>query len=131
VGRRCATGGQRRAGPEISLRLRLSHGAGSQRILKEEEGQVTFNYKASEDQQWHTLTLAAPEFIRRFLQHSLPSGFQRVRHYGWLSAAAHTRWERILALLDWTVAPINSHSQASTALSSLRRPVALDGHTHP
>jgi len=78
---------------------------GSQRILKEEEGQVTFNYKASEDQQWHTLTLAAPEFIRRFLQHSLPSGFQRVRHYGWLSAAAHTRWERILALLDWTVAP--------------------------
>jgi len=76
---------------------------GSQRILKDEEGQVTFKYKDSEDQQWHTLALAALEFIRRFLQHVLPSGFQRVRYYGWLSAAAHIRWERILALLDWTM----------------------------
>lgn len=79
---------------------------GSQRLLKDEEGQVTFKYKGSEDQQWHTLTLAAREFIRRFLQHVLPKGFQRVRYYGWLSAAAHTRWERILVLLDWTVAAL-------------------------
>jgi hypothetical protein len=35
------------------------------------------------------------------LQHVLPKGFQRVRHYGWLSAASKTKWERILALLDW------------------------------
>jgi hypothetical protein len=76
---------------------------GSQRILKEEQGQISFKYKSSVDQQWHTLAVTAMEFIRRFLQHILPSGFQRVRYYGWLSAAAHARWERILALLDWTV----------------------------
>lgn len=76
---------------------------GSQRILKEEQGQVTFTYKDSEDQQWHALSLATLEFIRRFLQHVLPKGFQRVRYYGWLSPAAHARWGRILALLDWTV----------------------------
>ena len=74
---------------------------GSQRILQDEQGQITFNYKDSEDQSWHTLTVSAQEFIRRFLQHVLPKGFQRVRYYGWLSAAAKTRWERILALLDW------------------------------
>ena len=74
---------------------------GSQRILQDEAGQVTFKYKDSEQGQWHTLTLSAMEFIRRFLQHVLPRGFQRVRYYGWLSAAATTRWERILALLDW------------------------------
>ena len=76
---------------------------GSQRILKEDHGQITFKYKSSEDQQWHTLTLPAMEFIRRFLQHVLPQGFRRVRYYGWLSAAADSKWERILALLDWKV----------------------------
>lgn len=77
---------------------------GSQRIVKDEEGQVTFRYQDSADKQSRLLSLAALEFLRRFLQHILPKGFQRVRYYGWLSAAAHTQWERILALLDWTVA---------------------------
>ena len=31
------------------------------------------------------MTLDATEFIRRFLQHVLPAGFQKVRHYGFLS----------------------------------------------
>ena len=77
----------------------------SRRLLKEEEGQISFKYKSNKDQQWHTLTVTAMEFIRRFLQHILPSGFQRVRYYGWLAASAQTRWERILALLDWTTPP--------------------------
>ena len=46
-------------------------------------------------------TVSVFEFVRRFLQHVLPKGFQRVRHYGWRGAAAKTKWERILALLDW------------------------------
>ncbi len=46
-------------------------------------------------------TLSGPEFVRRFLQHVLPKGFQRVRHYGWLGAAAQAKRERIRALLDW------------------------------
>jgi hypothetical protein len=74
---------------------------GNQRILLDEAGQITFKYQESEDRTWRTLTLSAVEFIRRFLQHVLPGGFQRVRYYGWLSAAAKSRWERILALLDW------------------------------
>ena len=32
-----------------------------------------------------TMTLAADEFIRRFLLHVLPDGFQRIRHYGFLA----------------------------------------------
>ena len=47
------------------------------------------------------MRLAAERFLHRFLQHVLPRGFQRVRSFGWLSAAAKTKWERILALLDW------------------------------
>jgi hypothetical protein len=74
---------------------------GAQRILADDHGKITFNYKDSQDQLWHTLTLPAQEFIRRFLQHVLPQGFQRVRYYGFLSPAAKVRWLRILALLDY------------------------------
>jgi hypothetical protein len=31
------------------------------------------------------MTLSADEFLRRFLLHVLPDGFQRIRHYGLLS----------------------------------------------
>ena len=73
----------------------------SQRILKEENGQTTFRYRQSDTGAWKVMTLATPEFLRRFLQHVLPSGFHRVRYFGWWSPAAKTKWERILALLDW------------------------------
>lgn len=31
------------------------------------------------------MTVSAEEFIRRFLQHALPPGFQRIRYYGFLA----------------------------------------------
>ncbi len=47
------------------------------------------------------MRLTGHEFIRRFLQHVLPKGFKRLRHYGWNSPAAHKKLARIRALLDW------------------------------
>ncbi len=82
----------------------------SQRILREENGRVTFKYRQSDTGSWKLLTLETPEFLRRFLQHVLPSGFHRADRVrrsllrgGWWSPAAKTKWERILALLDWKV----------------------------
>jgi hypothetical protein len=40
-----------------------------------------------------TMTLDADEFIRRFLLHALPKGFQRIRHFGLL--ANRTRAEKL------------------------------------
>ncbi len=37
------------------------------------------------------MTIKGDEFIRRFLQHVLPHGFMRIRHYGWLSNASRAR----------------------------------------
>ena len=74
---------------------------GPQRIVADENGQVTFRHQDRQDHQWHQLTLPAGEFLRRFLQHVLPQGFPRVRYYGWLSAAAKAKGERLRALLDW------------------------------
>ncbi len=57
----------------------------NRRILKLEDGHVTFNYKESATDQIKQCTVAAAEFIRRFLQHVLPSRFIKVRYYGLLS----------------------------------------------
>jgi hypothetical protein len=49
-------------------------------------GKVSFRWR---DYRHHDklklMTLAADEFIRRFLLHTLPDGFHRIRHYGFLA----------------------------------------------
>jgi hypothetical protein len=56
------------------------------RLLDIAEGKVSFRYKDyRHDAQQKTMTLEAEEFIRRFLLHVLPEGFQRIRYYGLLA----------------------------------------------
>lgn len=56
------------------------------RILNVENGNVTFAFRDRGDgNKCKTITLPAEEFIRRFLLHSLPSSFIRIRHFGFLS----------------------------------------------
>jgi hypothetical protein len=55
------------------------------RIVSCDDGRVTFAYRRSGSNHHRKMTVDAFEFIRRFLQHVLPSGFQKVRHYGFLS----------------------------------------------
>ncbi len=52
------------------------------RLIRIEDGQVTFRYKVRRQRRWETKTLPAMEFIRRFLQHVLPRGTHKVRYYG-------------------------------------------------
>jgi hypothetical protein len=55
------------------------------RLQDIEGGQVRFQWKDYRDKgQQKTMTLSAEEFIRRFLLHTLPHGFQRIRYYGFL-----------------------------------------------
>jgi hypothetical protein len=77
-------------GPQQALEYlgRYTHrvAISNQRLQSMDGGQVSFRWK---DYRHHdklkTMTLAAAEFIRRFLPHALPPGFQRIRHYGLLS----------------------------------------------
>ena len=55
------------------------------RLLAIEDQQVTFAWKDYRDGQKKQMTVTADEFIRRFLLHSLPPGFQRIRYYGFLA----------------------------------------------
>jgi Putative transposase/Transposase zinc-binding domain len=52
---------------------------------------VTFQWKDyAHEQQSRTMTLSVMEFLRRFIQHVLPRGFVRIRHFGYLATACRT-----------------------------------------
>ncbi len=77
------------AGPESVLAYlsRYTHrvAISNSRLIALEDGQVTFrwkDYRAKGRTRRKLMTLAAHEFIRRFLLHVLPPGFHRIRHYG-------------------------------------------------
>jgi hypothetical protein len=60
----------------------------NKRILSMENGKVSFSYKDYKDRNSKkVMSLSVYEFIRRFLLHVLPSGFRKIRHYGFLSPA--------------------------------------------
>lgn len=56
------------------------------RLLNMNEQSVMFKYKDyREPTQGKVMTISGVEFIRRYLQHVLPKGFMRIRHFGYLA----------------------------------------------
>ena len=73
------------------------------RIKSLKDGQVTFNAKDRKKNRIESITITAVEFIRRFLLHSLPKGFVRIRHYGFL--ANRNRNANLKAIRRWLKLP--------------------------
>jgi hypothetical protein len=71
----------------------------NRRIVDLHDGKVTFQVKGSNGADPALLTLDAKEFIRRFLQHVLPRGFQKVRYYGFLSSSRRDALREIREIL--------------------------------
>ncbi len=75
------------AGSGLSI-VRYTHrvAIANSRLVTFAGGRVSFRWR---DYRHHTkskiMTLAADEFIRRFLLHALPDGFHHIRHYGFLA----------------------------------------------
>jgi hypothetical protein len=65
------------------------------RIISMEDGKVTFRYQESDTLRWKTMTLAAEEFLRRYLQHVLPDGFHKVRYFGLWSPANRKKLKEV------------------------------------
>ncbi len=79
-------------GPQQALEYlgRYTHrvAISNERLLAVRDGEVTFQWKDYRHKHKHNsraMTLASDEFIRRFLIHTLPAGFQRIRHFGFLA----------------------------------------------
>jgi hypothetical protein len=88
------------AGPEVALKYlaRYVHrvAISNSRLVSAGGGAVTFSYKDYRHKgRRRQMTLGTEEFARRFLQHVLPKGFVRVRHYGLL--ANRGREQKLLA----------------------------------
>ena len=83
-------------GPEHVLHYlaRYTHrvAISNHRLIGMEDGKVTFRWKDyAHGGKKRKMTLAAEEFIRRFLLHVLPKGLVRIRHYGWMANRCRAR----------------------------------------
>jgi hypothetical protein len=90
----------------------------NRRLVELQNGRVSFRYKDySDDQQSKVLPLSTTEFIRRFLMHTLPSGFVRIRYYGFLANRyRNERLEQCRRLLGVT-------SEATPVIEETQTPV--------
>ena len=97
------------------------------RLLDMQDGQVTFTYKDyKHEQEKKVMTLSADEFLRRFLLHVLPDGFQRIRHYGLLGnrhrAETLARCRELLAV-PVTMSPMQDRPHGAHCHPSSRGPL--------
>jgi predicted Zn-ribbon and HTH transcriptional regulator len=103
-------------GPEAGLAYlsRYTHrvAISNSRLMAFDHAGVTFRWKDYRIKGRHRcklMTLAAGEFIRRFLIHVLPKGFHRIRHYGLLAKASCAdniaRARELLAVREPQTAP--------------------------
>lgn len=83
------------AGPHYVLRY-LAHythrvAISNQRLISLSDGKVTFRWKDYKDGSKHKpMTLTVDEFLRRFLLHTLPRGFVRIRFFGFMANRRRT-----------------------------------------
>jgi hypothetical protein len=115
-------------GPERVLKYlaRYTHRAAisNHRLLKLENGQVTFRLKDYADGgRTKTRTLSAEEFLRRFVEHVLPKGFVKIRHYGLLGN--HHREERLTRCRRLLLALVVLATSASNAATSMELPSSV------
>ena len=118
------------AGPEAVLAYlaRYTHrvAISNSRLIVLDERGVTFRYKdyrRNGQARYRTMTLSADEFIRRFLLHVLPKGFQRIRHYGLMaSASCKTNIARARELI---AAPIPQGSRRHRMTRSIPTPLPI------
>ena len=114
-----------KAGTRAGYLARYTHrvAIANSRIKTLKDGMVTFTFKNRKKNRTETLTVTAVEFIRRFLLHSLPKRFVRIRHYGFL--ANRNRSANLVAIrqlmglidpIDKAVATVESMMQHLTGM---------------
>ena len=94
------------AGPQQVLEYlgRYTHrvAISNHRILSVADGKVAFIYRDPKRKSVRIMTLAAEEFIRRFLLHVLPKSFMKIRYFGFL---AHRNKKQAIPFLRKLINP--------------------------
>lgn len=109
--------------PEASLKYLAPYvfrvAISDNRIIAVKNRKVIFRYRKTGSRRLRKTSMEVMEFIRRFLQHVLPAGFMKVRHYGFMNAncAVNCRdlCKRVIASLrDLTLLLSDEIQQPST-----------------
>jgi hypothetical protein len=87
----------------------------NKRIIKMENGKVTFLYNDTSTGKTKACQLPAFEFLRRFLQHVLPKGFVKVRYYGFLSPSYRKKLEKLRSRLEQPADQLQDKPEATPA----------------
>jgi hypothetical protein len=97
------------------------------RIQKCEKNEVSFKYRDRTDGNQEKIeTVQATEFLRRFMLHSLPKGFQRIRYHGFLANRAKDKnITRIYQALE-KKRPAHSDTQPITAKEFVLKRFGVD-----
>lgn len=102
------------------------------RIVSITDTDVTFRYKDyADDSKEKSMTISGTEFVRRYLQHVLPKGFQRIRFAGYLTNSQKTRNLKLihaLRLSDYTGNPYRSMKTAELMLILYDRDICKCPH---
>ena len=94
---------------------------GNERLVAIEGDKVRLRVRADNTGGKRTIAMDGAQFIGRFLQHVLPVGFKRIRHYGLLSPAAKTQR---LALARQLLAMPQANPRATEDAQAFMRRVA-------
>jgi len=121
------------AGPEVVLDYlsRYTHrvAVSNERIVGIDDRGVRLRVRRGDSGGKRTVVIDGPTFIGRFLQHVLPPGFKRIRHYGLLSPALKTRRLAIArAALEMPAANAKAREDAA---AFLKRVAGIDIATCP
>jgi len=121
------------AGPQAVLAYlsRYTHrvAISNRRLVAFDERGVTFrwkDYRAKGRTRYKTMTLAAHEFMRRFLLHVLPAGFHRIRHYGLLANAG--RKENLALARELLQQPAPQPAASNNAITASPAPLFVCRH---
>lgn len=106
------------------------------RLLSIDDGNVRFRWKDyRHGNRLGTMTLTSEEFIRRFLLHVLPRGFQRIRYYGFLcNRFREQKLTRCRELLGMATQPPSPDGQTSDHCDAVMKhspnecPACQQGH---
>jgi Putative transposase/Transposase zinc-binding domain len=98
------------------------------RLISIEAGRVTFRYQKCGERQWRIMSLAANEFIRRFLQHVLPRGTHKVRYYGFWNPVHRQLLRRIQLAMAASQIP---HATEDKSMTESQAPACDDSCENP
>ena len=116
------------AGPEVVLDYlsRYTHrvAVSNERIVGIDAKGVRLRVRAGDHGAKRTVMIDGETFIARFLQHVLPSGFKRIRHYGLLSAA--TKTERLAKAREALAMPAANAQAREDAAAFIKRVAGIE-----